>query len=92
MRLGNFGAFARKFADQQSAVPNITGEFDGNTNDDNSAKNGAFYLSPKSYWGSDGDNGGGIIGFDASRVSSVYQNGVTEVRPRNIVGRYIVKY
>lgn len=78
--------------DQQSAAPNIVGEFDGNSNDNNSAKTGAFYLTTKGYWGSDGDKGGGIIGFDASRVSGVYQNGVTEVRPSNIVGRYIVKY
>lgn len=78
--------------DQQSGVPNIVGEFDGNSNDDNRAKTGAFYMTSKGYWGSDGDKGGGIIGFDASRVSGVYQNGLTEVRPSNIAGRYIVKY
>lgn len=51
---------------------NITGTFDGNVNDGNSAKTGAFYNTGRSFSGSDGGSGGdfgpgGIIGFDASR-------------------------
>ena len=45
----------------------ITGQFDGNTNDGASFKKGAFYQISSGTVGADGDNGGGIIGFQASR-------------------------
>lgn len=47
----------------------ITGTFDGNVNDGNSAKTGAFYNANKAFGGSDGngDVPGGVIGFKASR-------------------------
>ena len=49
---------------------NIKGEFDGNVNDGNAGKSGAFYNIGKSFSGSDGDTGGGIVGFDASRTGA----------------------
>ena len=48
---------------------NITGTFDGNVNDGQSKKTGAFYYTGQPFTGSDGGNDkpGGVIGFDASR-------------------------
>jgi hypothetical protein len=48
---------------------NITGTFDGNVNDGQSGKTGAFYNTGQPFKGSDGGNNdpGGVIGFDASR-------------------------
>lgn len=48
---------------------NITGTFDGNVNDGEGGKTGAFYNARRSFVGSDGSDvdPGGIIGFDASR-------------------------
>ena len=48
---------------------NITGTFDGNVDDGDSAKTGAFYNTGTSFSGSNGDDDrmGGVIGFDASR-------------------------
>lgn len=48
---------------------NITGTFDGNVNDGQSKKTGAFYYTGKPFTGSDGggNSPGGVIGFDASR-------------------------
>ena len=44
---------------------NITGAFDGNINDP--YHEGAFYNTGRGWNGSDGDKGGGLKGFDASR-------------------------
>lgn len=48
---------------------NITGTFDGNVNDMQSGKTGAFYYTGQPFSGSDGNTAspGGVIGFDASR-------------------------
>ena len=46
---------------------NIWGQFDGNTNDGAHYKKGAFYQISSGTAPADGDKGGGIIGFDASR-------------------------
>ena len=46
---------------------NIWGQFDGNTNDGAQYKKGAFYQISSGTAPADGDKGGGIIGFDASR-------------------------
>lgn len=48
---------------------NITGTFDGNVDDGNSGKTGAFYNTGTQFNGSNGntDRWGGLIGFDASR-------------------------
>ena len=47
---------------------NITGTFDGNVNDDNGGKSGAFYTTGRPAFGADGEKMGGVIGFDASRA------------------------
>jgi microcystin-dependent protein len=46
---------------------NITGSFDGNVDDGDSKKTGAFYDKNESFNGSNGDSDGGVIGFDASK-------------------------
>lgn len=68
---------------QGDAIRNITGTFDGNVNDGNSGKTGAFYHNGAGYGGSDGgsNGGGGIVVFDASRVVPTS----SENRPRNVV-------
>ena len=45
----------------------IWGQFDGNANDNNSVKQGAFRLAATGSYGADGNKGGGIIDFKASR-------------------------
>ncbi len=77
---------------QQSGAPNIQARADmGYINGDPS---GAMYTIRGGTW--DGVSGthwiGKEVGFDASRSSSVYQNGLTEVRPVNIAINYIIKY
>ncbi len=82
-------------ATQQSGAPNIWGHFDGNVDDDHfgGRKAGAFYTSSTGVFGCNGAwDVGGIIDFDASRVSTVYQNGLSEIRPANIAANYIIKY
>ena len=46
---------------------NITGTFEGNNDDGDSGKSGAFYLTGREFMGANGRNMGGVIGFDASR-------------------------
>ena len=47
---------------------NITGTFDGNVDDDNKGgKSGAFYTTGRQIYGANGDDMGGVIGFDAAR-------------------------
>lgn len=84
---------------QGCGVPNITGWFDGNTDDDGiggprgSKKGGAFVTDySTSFTGANGEKGNsGYILFDASRISGVYQNGLTEVRPNNLALNYIIR-
>ena len=57
---------------------NITGTFDGNVDDDNKGgKSGAFYTTGRPIYGANGDDTGGVIGFDASRswTGSTSSNG-----------------
>lgn len=79
---------------QDSGAPNITGSFGGIYT---LGANGSIYVPDGSNvtgWG----NGGGftyparVLGFDASRSSAVYQDGLTEVRPKNINFNLIIKY
>ena len=88
----------RNFATRQnSGVPNITGQgpmetwsshnFDG--------VSGAFYnqyFGTRITMGGGGAQEGNINMFDASRVSNIYQNNLTEVRVENIAIQYIIKY
>ncbi|WP_226888132.1 phage tail protein [Pectobacterium aquaticum] len=72
---------------QGDAIRNITGTFDGNVDDGANWKTGAFYYTGSGFNGSNGTNGGGVIGFDASRVVPT----ANENRPRNIAFNYIVR-
>ena len=83
---------------QQGGAPNITGNF--HTVDKSNVRryeyplSGAFYetkITGSVYKGGAGHEGI-WAGFDASRSSSVYQNGITEVRPVNIAVNFIIKY
>lgn len=72
---------------QGDAIRNITGLFDGNTND-GFTKTGPFYTYQNGGTGADGAGGGGIIGFDASRVVPT----ANENRPRNVALLACIKY
>lgn len=89
--------------DQASGAPNITATFPGvgqkiggmeyemsgavyTVNTVNSPKGGVKVANTSTAERDD------IFGFDASRSSSVYQNGVNEVRPANIAVNFIIKY
>lgn len=69
----------------EAGLPNITGSFDGNTNDDNSKKTGPFYLLSTETSGGDSDSGPGVVGFDASRCSSIYGSSDTVQPPAYVV-------
>lgn len=73
---------------QDSGLPNIRGQFNAN-GDDGTQWDGSFYYVTS--LGTANGSGGGKIAFDASRVSTVYQNGLTEVRPNNKIINYIIK-
>lgn len=72
-----------------NAAPEIEGGFGGNTND-GAHYYGSFYYIGAGAYGSDGDVGGGYIGFKASNSSETYGrkdavgNPAIEVRPDNI--------
>jgi len=73
---------------QGDAIRNITGTFDANVNDGASAKTGAFYATGTGFNGSDGQAGGGVVGFDASRVVPT----ANENRPRNVALLACIKF
>ena len=83
--------------DQQSAAPNIKGdllEYNGDFNHIDCASE-AFSIKSTSNWVTEG---GGKrtttkkLSMNATKSSSVYKDGITEVRPTNIAVRYIIKY
>jgi len=61
-------------------LQNITGTFDGNVDDGTSKKTGAFYDTNVGFYGANGGPGGGVIGFDASRIVRTSN----ETKPKNI--------
>ena len=73
---------------QGDAIRNITGRFDGNTNDNNANKAGAFYVYSTASVGADGGSGPGVVGFDASRVVPT----AAENRPVNKAVNFFIKY
>ena len=95
------GAFLRGFGGasstigtkQLSAAPNITGYFrlNGTTGP---AVSGAFTRTSDSTssTGWDTDSARYRINFNASNSSSVYQDGITEIRPDNYAVNWIIKY
>ena len=82
---GNAAAIGTR---QNSGAPNITGTFSVHEK-----ASGAFYISGESEWHGNRNNNGNKhdVTFDASRVSSVYQNGLNEVRPVNYAAKFIIK-
>ena len=76
---------------KEAGLPNITGWFDGNTDDGDQHKQKAFYTKQHGGIGSNGDgHAGGLIGFDASRSSAVYGKSTT-VQPASYTVRYYIK-
>lgn len=94
---GNSGRDANRIYGtiQQSACPNITAEAQFTQEWETFGAypyKGAFYLIRRGGNGVDGSHGNfDIVGFDASRVSNVYQNGATEARPINSTAYYVVR-
>lgn len=85
---------------QQSGVPNITGTFPGtegqyvNSSTQTNSATGAFYkVSSNTQVGSSANNvhDNDLFGIDASRVSSVYKNGLNECRMINSTGYFVVR-
>ena len=60
-----------------SQLPNITGQFTGA--DNNTWANGVFQIVDWGQWTGDGANRNPTIDFNASRSSSIYKTGVTQV-------------
>ncbi len=82
---------------QQSGAPNIKGQFPQEYDSwkHTGGYNGAFSQGANTGLGGtpgDHDSSARPVLFDASRSSSVYQNGLTEVRPVNVAINYIIKY
>lgn len=75
----------------EAGLPNITGTFDGNVDDGNAGKTGAFYRTSLYFKGSNGMNDAGIIGFDASRSSTIYGKSDT-VTPLTYTVRAYIAY
>lgn len=80
---------------QATAVPNITGVAQFSQEWETFGVypyQGAFYLIRRGGNGVDGTRGNfDIVGFDASRVSSVFKNGISEARPINSNCYYVVR-
>lgn len=75
---------------QNSGVPNITGTFEG-ASQDSKHTSGAFYVVNRYTQVSNSGEKDNCYGFDASRVSAVYQNGLNECRPINGSGYFVVR-
>ena len=74
---------------QSWAIENITGTFDGNVDDGDAKKTGAFGDAHKQFAGANGAPGyGGLVDFDASRVVQT----ADETRPRNVALSFFIKY
>lgn len=75
-----------------AGLPNIKGTFDGNCNDGQSGKTGAFYFTGTAFGGADGQGGyySGLVGFDASKSNNIYGNSST-VQPASYTVYYIIK-
>lgn len=81
------------YTKQNSGVPNIKGEIQVDRNLNNDYVTGPFYLG--GYIASDRSanvSSNRVVGFDASIVSSIYQNGLSEVRPTNHAVNFFIKY
>lgn len=75
---------------KEAGLPNITGTLETNNDDGTQWKTGAFYDTGRNANGANGNNGGGITGFDASRSNAIYGASNT-VQPPALTMRYIIK-
>ena len=57
------------------SLPNVSGTFDGNTDDGASWKTGPFYIYSTTGTGANGGSGQGVVGFDLARANGIYKNG-----------------
>lgn len=71
-----------------AGLPNISGYFGGNVDD--GVFNGAFYDKNVYAWGNNGMEGGGQIGFDASRSNATYGKSDT-VQPKSVEAKLYIQ-
>ena len=76
---------------QESGAPNIVGSTLGGTTEEGTGSNGAIYVNSNSSRGGNGQGGDYGITIDASRSSSEYKNGLSEVRMKNTTGYYVIR-
>ena len=90
---GSGGSAAALGTKQNSAAPNIRGQVNWIFMKEGRGYSGALYLSQ--VWARGGGGGSTLsyqdVCIDASRSSSVYANGITEIRPVNYATQYIIK-
>lgn len=77
---------------QATGVPNITGYVLGSVEESGSSATGAFELKKQATNGANSGATSWGFDFDASRVSNVYKNGLTEARPRNVAQLACIKF
>lgn len=73
-------------------LPNIRGIMNGGLSN-SQTPSGAFYVNFSDAWGA-GTKGAteNYLGFDASRVASVYADDFNAVRPKSILVYFLIKY
>ena len=78
---------------QTDGLPNITGNTGNTAIRYDWTLNGSFYVDTGTltYSGFDSGEYGALLKFDASRSSSVYQNGVNEVRPKSLSVNWLIR-
>ena len=86
------------YAKQGSALPNITGAFNTNNHEVGIGYVSGVFVGTNNGSGT-GTDGGAYnrnpyngVSFNASRSSSIYQDGITETRPTNWAVNYFIKY
>ena len=74
---------------REAGLPNITGTLNAHNTD----ATGAFYQISSGQWHGDRNNNGqkGVVGFNASRSSSIYGRSST-VQPPSTIVRFLIKY
>ena len=76
-------------------LPNITGDFILHNGSSSNYGNGAFYImetTGRAPAGTVSGTWGYKIGFDASRITNIYNSIYREVQPKRILMYFIIKY
>lgn len=93
VKVGDGGEAAKAGKMAASALPNLTGDFNGLYSNASVNAAGVFKNTKAgSAAGSGSGTGGGIIHFSANDGNDIYQDGVTEVRPNRQHGCWTVRY